>query len=100
MFPAGRMRQLEKAQGYRFAMLGEWRHPNAFRAEMLVHRTLRDMDFDLAENGGDETYWAPLDVVRSTIKDALAAAAKELGYSKVTIMRRMDAIERAAKEKK
>jgi hypothetical protein len=31
---------------------------------------------------------------------ALAAAAKELGYSKVTIMRRMDAIARAAKEKK
>lgn len=31
---------------------------------------------------------------------ALAAAAKELGYSKVTIMRRMDAIAQAAKEKK
>jgi len=30
----------------------------------------------------------------------LAAAAKELGYSKVTIMRRMDAIARATKEKK
>jgi hypothetical protein len=31
---------------------------------------------------------------------AIGKAAKDLGYSKVTIMRRMDAIARAAKEKK
>lgn len=31
---------------------------------------------------------------------ALAKAAKELGYSKVTIIRRMDAIGRVSKEKR
>jgi hypothetical protein len=35
-----------------------------------------------------------------SVAGAIGKAAKDLGYSKVTVMRRMDAIARTAKEKK
>lgn len=69
--PARRMLEQEKAQGLPFVLLREWQHPSAFKIEMAVHRLLRDADYDLAESGGFETYYAPLADVLAAVKQAM-----------------------------